>query len=377
MQMRIQVTDPETDFRGFVVIDDMVENRAMGGTRMTADVDLTEVGDLAEAMTSKLALAGLPIGGAKAGIVCGLPPGPQRDRQLTAFGRAVAPLLHNGVYLGCDQGISYRDRELFFAAAAYDVLRDRQVELPCSWNELWQRCHEVTGFGVCEAVVEAAGRLRLDTSHRTVSIQGFGTVGRAVATGLAQRGFRIVAVADRNGTISSPDGLPVAELISITDAFGTIDRTRLPAGLHADPGGEAWLDINADVLVLAAGGDAITKDNVDRVRAVLLAEGGNLTCTEEACEILATRGVPVLPGIVANCGAATVTGLLLLGIAPRGASLDELADWLFREVSDRIRGNIGTLLERSVTDPRPLTKIAEDLAAERVAARRKRELVTA
>lgn len=377
MQMRIQVTDPETDFRGFVVIDDMVDNRAMGGTRMTADVDIEEVSALAEAMTSKLALAGLSIGGAKAGIACGLPPGPQRDRQLTAFGKAVAPLLHSGIYLGCDQGISYRDRDLFFEAAAFDLRRDGQVELPCSWSELWQHCHEVTGFGVCEAAVEAAARIGLDAANGTVSIQGFGTVGRAVATGLTARGFRIVAVADRHGTIMSPDGLPVQELISITDESGTIDRSRLPDGLLMDSTAEAWLHVAADVLVLAANRDAVTRHNVDQVTAAMIVEGGNLTCSDEACEELARRGVPVLPGIVANCGAAAVTGLLLLGAAPRGVGLDELVAWLFREVSVRIRDNVRELLARSAGDPRPLTRIAAEIAAQRLAARRERELVNA
>lgn len=374
--MRIQVTDPETDFRGFVVIDDTVENRAMGGTRMTADVDIEEVEALAGAMTSKLALAGLSIGGAKAGIVCGLPPGPQRDRQLAAFGRAVAPLLHSGIYLGCDQGISYRDRELFFNAAAFDLRRDGRVDLPCSWNELWERCHEATGFGVCEAVVEAATQIGPGVTGGAVSIQGFGIVGRAVASGLAARGFRIVAVADRDGTIMSATGLPVEELVSITDESGTIDRTRLPAGLLVDPTAEAWLHVDADILVLAASRDAVTRRNVDRVNAAVVVEGGNLTCSDEACEELARRGVPVLPGIVANCGAAAVTGLLLLGAAPRGIGLDDLVEWLFHEVSVRIRNNIRELLTRSASDPRPLTRIAADIAAERLAARREQELVS-
>jgi glutamate dehydrogenase (NAD(P)+) len=369
MEVRIQVSDPDSEFRGFVVVNDFVDGRAMGGTRMTPQVDLQEVAGLAEAMTLKLALAGLPIGGAKAGIVCGLPSGPERDRQLTAFGQAVAPLLRNGVYLGCDQGISYRDRDFFFEAAQFDVQRDSPVDLPCSWSELWDRCHDITGFGVCEAVTAAAEQLGLDAVCRTVAIQGFGTVGRAVAAGLRARGFKVIAVADRHGTIADPDGLDVDGLLRATDDYGTIDRSALGPGMTRTDTPDAWLDVAADVLVLAAGGNAVTAHNVNRVRSAIVVEGGNLACSPPACDVLMQRGVPVLPGIVVNCGGAAVTGLLLLGAAPAGAGVDELVDWLFAQISDRIRSNITELLERAAMESRPLYRIADDLAHERLADR--------
>jgi glutamate dehydrogenase (NAD(P)+) len=369
MEVRIQVSDPDSEFRGFVVVNDLVDGRAMGGTRMTPQVDLQEVAGLAEAMTLKLALAGLPIGGAKAGIVCGLPSGPERDRQLAAFGQAVAPLLRNGIYLGCDQGISYRDRDFFFEAAGFDIERDSAVDLPCNWSELWDRCHEITGFGVCEAVTAAAEQLGLDAVCRTVAIQGFGTVGTAVAAGLTARGFQVVAVADRHGTIANADGLDVDALIKATDEFGTIDRDAVdPATILSGPS-DVWLDVDADVLVLAAGGNAVNEQNVDRVRAAVVVEGGNLACSPPACEILARRDVPVLPGIVVNCGGAAVTGLLLLGSAPVGADLDQLVDWLFIQVSVRIRDNIAVLLSRAALEGKPLYRIADDLARERIADR--------
>jgi glutamate dehydrogenase (NAD(P)+) len=365
LQMRILVNDSETDFRAYVVVDRLIDGRAMGGTRMTADVDIDEVADLAEAMTLKLALAGLPIGGAKAGITSDLPAGPARDAHLVAFGRAVAPLLHNGIYLGSDQGISYRDRDIFFSAAKFDPRGQVSAGLPCDWAELWRHCHEITGYGVCEAAVAALADLELREGCRTASIQGFGTVGRAVATGLARRGLRVVAVADRFGTVADQAGLPVDELLAATDDTGTIDRTRIPARLRRDPSPEAWLDEPADVLVLAAGGDMVNAGNVDRVTAKIVVEGGNLACSPAAAEVLAERGVPVLPGIVANCGGAAVTGLVLLGTAPAG-SVQELTAWLFEEVGRRIRANVSLLLARARTERRPLGLIAADLARERL-----------
>jgi glutamate dehydrogenase (NAD(P)+) len=375
MHMRIDVSDPDTGFHGFVVVDELVNGRAMGGTRMTGGVEMDEIAGLAEAMTLKLALVDLPIGGAKAGILCDLVPGPARDDHLRAFGRAVSSLLHNGVYFGSDQGISYRDRDVFFEAARFDIARDAHVALPTSWGTLWESCHHITGFGICEALAAASKQFELDTACRTAVVQGFGTVGRAVASELAARGFRIVAVADRDGTLCNAEGLPVAELIAATDESGSIARDRVPGRLVRSVETDAWLDIDADVLVLAAGGDAVTADNVNRINARVVVEGGNLACSTSAAATLAARLVPVLPGIIVNSGAATVTALLLLGIAPPQASLEELVAWLFREVSDRIRRNVDELLTRAAGGRQPLHRIAHEMARERIAVRRAGELV--
>ncbi|HEX8092813.1 Glu/Leu/Phe/Val dehydrogenase dimerization domain-containing protein, partial [Jatrophihabitans sp.] len=264
---------------GWVVVDSLVDGMAMGGTRMTGSVTEREVCDLAAAMTVKLALAGLRIGGAKAGIVS-VPE--HRDQVLRAFGRSVAPLLHGGVYLGCDQGTTHDDRDLFFAAAGFDVVRKPGItRLRSDWTELWTHLKDITGYGVAESALETL-RLRADDRLRRVAIQGFGTVGRSVAKNLEAHGHRIVAVADILGTVSAPAGLPIARLLEITDPAGTIDRAQLPDSVTVLSEPEAWLDVDADVLVLAAGGAAIREDNLSRLRADVVVEGGNLCCTAAA-----------------------------------------------------------------------------------------------
>lgn len=370
MQIRVFIDNEESDLHAFVIVDSLFQGRAMGGTRMTAAVTPDEVAELAHKMTLKLALAGLGIGGAKAGITCGLPLGPERDRHLAEFGRAVAPLLHGGLYLGGDQGISHRDRDVFFESASFDATTATPAgQLPCSWAELWRRCSDVTGFGVCEGIEEAADVMALRQDCRTVAIQGFGCVGNAVATGLTDRGFRIVAVADRQGTVSCPDGLPLTELLAATDASGTIDRSKLPDGLTLDPMPEAWLDVNADILVLAAGGDAITEANAHRVKARLVAEGGNCTCTPAAQRLMNERGIKVLPDIVVNVGGAAVTGLLLTGQAPTDADTDALVAWLYSEVGHRIRRSVVDLLELADETGLQLMDAAEQLATRRLSER--------
>ncbi|WP_431683287.1 Glu/Leu/Phe/Val family dehydrogenase [Kitasatospora sp. KL5] len=372
MKIRVFVDNDEADLHAFVIVDSLAQGRAMGGTRMTPGVTPDEVAELARKMTMKLALAGLDIGGAKAGIVCGLPLGPERDRVLAEFGKAVSPLLHGGLYLGGDQGVSHRDRDVFFDAAGFDAtLATDSTGLPCSWPELWKKCSDVTGFGVCEGIDQGVDTLGIRGECRTVAIQGFGCVGSAVAAGLSARGFTVVAVADREGTVSHPDGLPLEALFAATDSAGTIDRGRLPEGLTLDPTPDAWLDVDADVLVLAAGGDAITEANADRVRARIVAEGGNCTCTPGAQRALAARGVKVLPDIVVNTGGAAVTALLLTGEAPAEAmaDADTLTAWLYREVGRRIRRSTDRLLEFAESSGLQLMDAAAELADRRLAER--------
>ncbi|MCK8438097.1 Glu/Leu/Phe/Val dehydrogenase [Streptomyces sp. D2-8] len=335
------VVTPSESLDGWVVVDSLVDGMAMGGTRMTGSVSEAEVRALARAMTVKLGLVGLPIGGAKAGIVA--VPG-RREQALRSFGRAVAPLLHGGVYLGCDQGTTHADRDLFFAEAGYDLKRNtRASRLPTDWASFWTHLVDITGFGVSVGTLTALEAGGWTTSRR-VAIQGFGTVGRGVAKTLEARGHRIVAVADVAGTVSDPSGLPVRDLLAITDTAGTIDRSKLPDVVTVSAEPEAWLDVDADVLILAAGGDAIRSDNVRRVSADLVVEGGNLCCSPQAKERMRSAGTVVLPDVVANVGGAAVTGCVLTGAVPE-LPLKETVNWLFDWVEQRVRRNSRDVLE--------------------------------
>jgi glutamate dehydrogenase (NAD(P)+) len=350
---------PATGLHGFTVIDSLVAGRAMGGTRMTPTVSRAELAQLARQMTLKLALAGLRIGGAKAGIVSELPPGRQRDGQLRSFGQVVAPLLHGGVYLGTDEGVSYHDRAVIFAAAGYEVAAVGPSQpLPCSWATLWDSCADITGHGVAEATCAAVQQIGIAGRRLRVTIQGFGTVGRGTAKRLAELDFLVVGVADRLGTVSSATGLPLPELLAATDATGTMHRDLLPSSVTVSSAPEAWLDVDADVLVLAASGAALRADNVHRVIARVVVEGANGPCTDDAILALFAAGVPVIPGIVANCGGAMVTGLVLTGGAPAIADTATLVSELYDRVRAQVRARLVEVFERAESARRPLPAIA-------------------
>ncbi|MFC5143306.1 Glu/Leu/Phe/Val dehydrogenase dimerization domain-containing protein [Streptomyces aureoversilis] len=339
--------------KGWVVVDSLVDSLAMGGTRMTADVTEEEVRGLARGMTHKLTLVGLPVGGAKAGIVAD---GGDREETLRTFGRTVAPLMHGGIHLGCDLGVTPADRAVFFAEADYDPRRKaRGVDMPYDWRTYYEPLVDCTGHGVGVAAVTALEVLHRRGESLRVVVQGFGTVGRSVAQFLEDRGHRIVGVADVQGTVSA-ERLPIADLLAVTDAGGRIDHARLPGGVTVSTEPDAWLDVEADVLILAANHHAINDANVHRLRAGLVVEGGNICVSPEAKLKMAVQGSTLIPDVVANVGGAAAAGLALTRTVPFELEAAKRKNWVFDWVGTRVRNNTRDLLEISAAasgDPLP------------------------
>ncbi|GAA2815894.1 Glu/Leu/Phe/Val dehydrogenase dimerization domain-containing protein [Streptomyces showdoensis] len=350
--------------KGWVVVDTLVDGLAMGGTRMTTGVSEEEVAGLARDMTDKFTLAGLRIGGAKAGIVAdaGNSEGADRERTFRTFGRTVKPLLHGGIHLGIDMGVTPADRAVFFDEAGYDPrFRLGAPDMPIDWRTYYEPLIDCTGHGVGVAALTA-----LETRGRTeaarVVVQGFGAVGRAVARFLEERGHVVVGVADVQGTISA-DRLPVDELVSITDEFGRIDRSRLPEGVTVSTAPDAWLDVPADLLILAAQKYALTAENAHRLRAGLVVEGANLASTAAAKEKVAASGGTLVPGVIANIGGAASAALAVTRVVPFDLAADARKAWVFDWVGDRVRQNTRDLLE--IADGRAGDPLPELLATRR------------
>lgn len=365
-ELHAQLIDSKTGLRAFVVADHLVGGKAMGGTRISAAASLEEAKGLARRMSLKLALAGVRIGGAKGAVVLDSKvQGEARERVLASFGRLAGPLLRGGVYLGTDLGCTYAERAFFHRHGQYAV--EQQVALPCDWATLWHHCSDVTGLGVAHASAVAADLLDLGAMQRRVVIQGFGEVGQAAARHAERRGLRIVAVADIHGTVFAEGGLPLDAMLAITSERGEIDRTRLPAGVLASDQPEAWLDIDAEVLIPAAVASAVHAGNVHRVRAKIVAEGANSPLTPEAIAHLASERRFVVPDIVANAGGAIGCGLALLGAIPTGATPTEAAAWLFDQTTTRVSANTKVVYEQSRAEMVSTHMVAEHLAERRLA----------
>ncbi|MFJ5552143.1 Glu/Leu/Phe/Val dehydrogenase dimerization domain-containing protein [Streptomyces sp. NPDC093225] len=345
--------------KGWVVVDSLVDGLAMGGTRMTTAVSEEEVAGLAHDMTQKFTLAGLRIGGAKAGIVADASNSEGADRVETfrTFGRTVKPLLHGGIHLGIDMGVTPADRAVFFDTAGYDPrFRRGAPDMPIDWRTYYEPLIDCTGHGVGVAALtalEAGGR----GGPARVVVQGFGAVGRAVARFLEDRGHVIVGVADVQGTLRA-DRLPVADLVAITDGFGRIDHSRLPDGVTVSTEPDAWLDVDADLLVLAAQKHALTAENAHRLKAGLVVEGANIASTEEAKEKAAAAGIALVPGVIANIGGAASAALAVTRVVPFELAAQARKAWVFDWVGDKVRQNTRALLEiAAATAGNPLPEL--------------------
>ncbi|GAA3439517.1 Glu/Leu/Phe/Val dehydrogenase dimerization domain-containing protein [Kutzneria kofuensis] len=316
--LEVTWTDPVTDRKGFLVIDRLVRGVCSGGLRMRAGCTLDEVRGLAAGMTRKEALyyrpsnRYVPLGGAKGGIDCD-PHDPHMRGILTRYLQGVRALLERHWTTGEDLGLQQKliddvVTEIGLESsiqAVYPLLPDRAAAVSRLRRAFSLDVDGIGladlagGIGVAEAVLASLAELGLPFDGTRVVIQGFGSMGGSTARYLAQAGLRIVAIADALGVIANPSGLDVELLLRSRNAFGEIPRSALrPGDVQLPP--DAWLSVDADVLVPAAVSYCITAANQGQVRARLIVEAANMPVLPAAESLLTARGVHVVPDFVAN-----------------------------------------------------------------------------
>jgi glutamate dehydrogenase (NAD(P)+) len=163
--------------------------------------------------------------------------------------------------------------------------------------------HEATGAGVVMVTARACERLGWPLAEQRCVVQGFGNVGGIAALELAERGATVAAVSDVSGGIHDPDGLDVPALHEHVREHGSLEGCT--AGVRVT--NEELLELDCDILVLAAREDQVTGDNAPRIQARMLVEGANGPTSFEADRILWERGIPVLPDVLTNAGGVTVS----------------------------------------------------------------------
>ncbi|MEU1497985.1 Glu/Leu/Phe/Val dehydrogenase dimerization domain-containing protein [Streptomyces sp. NPDC005732] len=371
-------TDHVTGRPGFLVVDRLVRGVSSGGLRMRASCTLDEVAGLARGMTMKEALhynpegRYIPLGGAKGGIDCD-PRDPAAYGLLVRYLRAMRPYIEAFWTTGEDLGLTQDlvDRAAAEAGlvssiqAVYPLLDDEEsarrrladafaVEVDgIGLDEL------VGGCGVAESVLAALDRAGTAYRGTRVAVQGLGTMGGATARFLARAGLTVVAVADVRGTIGNPGGLDVDALLAARDAYGTVDRAALRPADRELPA-DAWLSADADVLVPAAVSYAIDTTNQGRVTARWIVEAANMPVLPEAEDLLAARGVLVLPDVVVNSGTNAWWWWTLFGDI--GADADEA----FAHTRRSMRGLIDRMLARAEADGTTPRAAAHAIVADRL-----------
>jgi glutamate dehydrogenase (NAD(P)+) len=294
-------------FTGYRVQHSIVRGPAKGGIRYHPDVTLEEVEALAAWMTWKCAVVNIPFGGGKGGIVCD--PSKMSRGELERLTRRYAADLSD--LFGPESDVPAPDvntNEQIMAwivdtysmherRTEYAVVTGKPLEVGGSAGR-----REATGRGLLFCVREACTHLKMPLAGARVAVQGFGNVGSVSADLMARDGAKIVAASDVTGAVHNPAGLDVAALLQwVADH----------RGVQGFPGGKPLttpiVEYECDILVPAALENQITRENADRIRARVVAEGANGPTTPDADRILADKGVFVVPDILCNSGGVTVS----------------------------------------------------------------------
>jgi glutamate dehydrogenase (NAD(P)+) len=295
-------------FAGYRVQHSTVLGPTKGGVRYDPEVSLGECAALASWMTWKCALLRLPYGGAKGGIRCD--PHALSLREVERLTRRFTSELVASIGPQTDipaPDMATNEQTMAWMMDAYSMQKGYAVPevvtgKPISiGGSVFRR--EATGAGVVMCTEHACERLGIDLSAQRCVVQGFGNVGGVAATELHARGATVIAVSDISGGVHAPDGLEIPELHAYVAEHGSLagyDRCERITN-------EELLELPCDILVVAAREDQITAENAGRVHARLVVEGANGPTTLEADAILAERGIPVVPDILANAGGVTVS----------------------------------------------------------------------
>lgn len=300
-------------FHGYRVLHSKILGPGKGGIRYHPDVDRDEIMSLAALMTWKCALVNLPFGGAKGGVVCdskSLSEGELRRvtrRYISELGDDIGP--HTDI----PAPDMYTDeRTMAWAYDTYDAFHTggdnraavtgKPIELGGSLGR-----REATGLGVRFATerflerANIAGLPSLDGAR--VVVQGFGNVGSVAAASFREAEAAIVGVSDTAGAIVAKDGLDLEAVTAHKQMSGTVVGTPGTIGLSD----REFLLMDCDVLIPAAGGSVITAEIAAGMRAKMIVEAANDPVTLEADLVLNTRGIQVLPDILANAGGVSAS----------------------------------------------------------------------
>ena len=295
-------------FEGYRVTHNIARGPSKGGIRYHPDVTLDEVKSLAMWMTWKCALANIPFGGAKGGVV--VDPKSLSRRELERMTRRFTSEIINEI--GPEKDIPAPDvgtnadvmawifdtYSMNMGHSVLGVVTGKPLNVGGSLGR-----REATSRGALYCIREALRKEGKRIEGITVAVQGFGNVGMYLAQFLHEQGAKVIAISDSRGGIHNPNGVSIPAVIAHKQETGALAGFRDGEAITND---EIVL-LECDLLAPCALEQVITSANADRVRARLIVEGANGPLTPAADEILDDKGVTVLPDILANAGGVVVS----------------------------------------------------------------------
>jgi len=301
----VEVYDPALGMEGFLVIDNTTLGPGKGGIRMTHNVTVDEVYRLARTMTWKNALADIPFGGAKAGIVWHGGSPELKKKFVQSFARAISVFMPKKYIAGPDVNTGETEMKAFVEATGNWRTATGKPANYCMklFGGKGKKCgipHEFgsTGFGVVEATEMAAEFVGIPLKNATVAIHGFGNVGTFAYQFLTEKGAKVTALAGKSGNVFSKNGFDkkiiakvIKDKLSLTETF--------PKNVISDR--DFW-NLPADILIPASVTDVINDLNKKYIRAKIIVEAGNIPMSEKIENEFFKKGILIVPDFVANAG---------------------------------------------------------------------------
>jgi len=295
-------------FTGFRVQHSIARGPAKGGIRYSPDVTLDEVRALASWMTWKCAVVNIPFGGAKGGVICD--PHKMSMGELERMTRRYTAELIE--FIGPEKDvpapdINTNEQIMAWMMDTYSMHMRQTVTAVVTGKPLniggSRGRREATGRGIMIVCDEAIKKLGLVRENTRVIVQGFGNVGSNAAKLMAEAGYKVIGIAEWDGGLYNPQGIDIDALWEFRQRNGTIHGF---SGAEKIDSAELLLK-ECEILIPAATENQITSRNADRIKCKILAEGANGPTTATADEILAEKGVFVIPDILCNAGGVTTS----------------------------------------------------------------------
>jgi glutamate dehydrogenase/leucine dehydrogenase len=293
-----------------------------GGIRFHPEVDLDEVKALSALMSIKCAVVNIPLGGGKGGVT--INPKDYSDSEIERVSRAWSRVMHD--FIGPDKDIPAPDMYTNPQIMAYMMDEYEKISgkyspasftgkpLELGGSEGRGSATAQGGIYVLEEYIKISG---LDPRKTRVAIQGFGNAGSHAAFILHSLGYKIVAVSDSRGGLYSDAGLDPYQIHEVKNKKGSVTGLYCEgtvcnvADLHRDNvtvlDSKEILEVDCDVLIPAALGGVIHKENAKNIKAKIILELANGPVSPEGENILSDMDVLVIPDVLANAGGVTVS----------------------------------------------------------------------
>ncbi len=307
-------------FKGFRIQHNDARGPAKGGIRFHPQETVDTVRALAMWMTWKTAVVDIPLGGGKGGVICDPHNLSMREQEAIARGW-IRQIVRN---VGPNQDVPAPDvmttgQHMIWMLDEYEKITGAKAPgfitgKPLGVGGSLGRT-EATGYGVMYTVREACKVLGIDITKTTAAFQGFGNVSQYAVDQYTKLGGKAIAVScwdhedKKSYTYRKLSGITFAELITITNKFGEIDKAKAKELGFEILDGNAWIQQDVDILVPAAIENQITKDTVNLIKpsVKIIVEGANGPTTPDADEVIKARGILDIPDFLANAGGVTTS----------------------------------------------------------------------